>query len=37
MGASVYDGSVIDYGSSIDAESSIHKRSMTGAPKKREV
>jgi|LauGreDrversion4_2_1035121.scaffolds.fasta_scaffold2464110_2 hypothetical protein len=36
MGASTYDGSVIDFGSSFDGESSIHKRSV-GAPKKREV
>jgi hypothetical protein len=31
-----YDGSVIDFGSSFDGESSIQKRSV-GAQKKREV
>jgi len=28
MGASAYDGSVIDFGSSFDGESSIHKKSV---------
>jgi len=36
MGASAYDGSVIDFGSSIDGDSSVHKKSVR-EPKKREV